>query len=212
MRPLLTPALLRILLFLTFDLFFVLGAPAASFQMTRRQTGQEHSYLVERLIADSSRSYRPPTRKSVVAGIGRRAIVKGTYGSKVVPRQNGASKKVSSSVISAAAISESVVKSQSDSSASSPGTEGLSQSLAGAGVTGSSTDMGHPSATIVASASVTNSVTMSAMEEAWGLQSSSDFDLISRISAFNSIAPSATDSVSNDNSDSKSNSGTFKYG
>ncbi|KGB78776.3 hypothetical protein CNBG_4614 [Cryptococcus deuterogattii R265] len=175
--------------------------------MTRRQTGQEHSYLVERLIAKSSRSYRPPTRKSVVAGIGRRAIVKGTYGSKVVPRQNGASKEVSSSVISAAATSESVVTSQSDSSASSPGTEELSQSLAGAGVTGSSTDMGHPSATVVASASVTNSVTMSATEEAWGLQSSSDFDLISRISAFNSIAPSATDSVSNDNSDSESNSG-----
>lgn len=233
MRPLLPPALLRILLFLTFDLFFVLGAPAASFQMTRRQTGQEHSYLVERLIAKSSRSYRPPTRKSVVAGIGRRAIVKGTYGSKVVPRQNGASKEVSSSVISAAATSESVVTSQSDSSASSPGTEELSQSLAGAGVTGSSTDMGHPSATgelsivgqtetretdtsfetnylkVVASASVTNSVTMSATEEAWGLQSSSDFDLISRISAFISIAPSATDSVSNDTSDSESNSGTL---
>lgn len=50
---------------------------------------------------------------------------------------------------------------------------------------------------------------MSATEEAWGLQSSSDFDLISRISAFNSIAPSATDSVSNDNSDSESNSGTL---
>lgn len=147
MRPILPPPLLRILLFLIFALSFVLGAPAASFQMTRRQTGQEHSYLIERLIADSSRSYRPRTRKLMVAGIGRRAIVKGTYGSKVVPRQNGASEKVSSSALSAAAISESVVKSQSDFSASFPVTEGLSQSLAGAGVTGSSTDMGQPSAT-----------------------------------------------------------------
>lgn len=127
MGPILPLALLRALLFLAFALSFVLGAPAASFQMTRRQAGQEHSYLVERLIADSSRSYRPRTRESVVAGIGRRAIVKGTYGSKVVPRQNGASEEVSSSAISAAATSESVVTIQSDSSASSLGTEGLSQ-------------------------------------------------------------------------------------
>lgn len=201
--------------------------------MTRRQTGQEHSYLVERLIADSSRSYRPLTRKSVVAGIGRRAIVKGTYGSKVVPRQKGASEKVSSSAISAAATSESVVTSQSGSSASSLGTEGLSQSLAGAGVTGSSTDMEQPFAKgdlstvgqtetretdtssetnylkVAASASVTNSVTMSAMEKARGSQSLFDFDLVSRISAFDNIAPSATDRVSNVNSNSESNSGTL---
>lgn len=198
--------------------------------MTRRQTGQEHSYLVERLIADSSRSYRPHTRKSVVAGIGRRAIVKGTYGSKVVPRQKGTSEKVSSSAISTAATSESVVTSQSGSSASSLGTEGLSQSLAGAGVTGSSIDMEQPFATgdlstvgqtetretdtssetnylkVAASASVTNSVT-SAMEKARGSQSLFDFDLVSRISTFDNIAPSATDRVSNVNSDSKSNSG-----
>lgn len=198
--------------------------------MTRRQTGQEHSYLVERLIADSSRSYRPRTRKSVVAGIGRRAIVKGTYGSKVVPRQKGTSEKVSSSAISAAATSESVVTSQSGSSASSLGTEGLSQSLAGAGVTGSSIDMEQPFATgdlstvgqtetretdtssetnylkVAASASVTNSVT-SAMEKARGSQSLFDFDLVSRISTFDNIAPSATDRVSNVNSDSESNSG-----
>lgn len=147
MRPISPPTLLRILLFLISALSFVLGAPAASFQMTRRQTGQEHSYLVERLIADSSRSYRPPTRKSVVARIGRRAVVKGTYGRKVVPMQNGASEKVPSSAISAAATSENVVASQSDFSASFPGTEGLSQSSAGAGVTDSSTDMGQPSAT-----------------------------------------------------------------
>nr|KIR46338.1 hypothetical protein I312_04391 [Cryptococcus bacillisporus CA1280] len=198
--------------------------------MTRRQTGQEHSYLVERLIADSSRSYRPRTRKSVVAGIGRRAIVKGTYGSKVVPRQKGTSEKVSSSAISTAATSESVVTSQSGSSASSLGTEGLSQSLAGAGVTGSSIDMEQPFATgdlstvgqtetretdtssetnylkVAASASVTNSVT-SAMEKARGSQSLFDFDLVSRISTFDNIAPSATDRVSNVNSDSESNSG-----
>lgn len=198
--------------------------------MTRRQTGQEHSYLVERLIADSSRSYRPRTRKSVVAGIGRRAIVKGTYGSKVVPRQKGTSEKVSSSAISTAATSESVVTSQSGSSASSLGTEGLSQSLAGAGVTGSSIDMEQPFATgdlstvgqtetretdtssetnylkVAASASVTNSVT-SAMEKARGSQSLFDFGLVSRISTFDNIAPSATDRVSNVNSDSESNSG-----
>lgn len=198
--------------------------------MTRRQTGQEHSYLVERLIADSSRSYRPRTRKSVVAGIGRRAIVKGTYGSKVVPRQKGTSEKVSSSAISTATTSESVVTSQSGSSASSLGTEGLSQSLAGAGVTGSSIDMEQPFATgdlstvgqtetretdtssetnylkVAASASVTNSVT-SAMEKARGSQSLFDFDLVSRISTFDNIAPSATDRVSNVNSDSESNSG-----
>lgn len=198
--------------------------------MTRRQTGQEHSYLVERLIADSSRSYRPRTRKSVVAGIGRRAIVKGTYGSKVVPRQKGTSEKVSSSAISTAATSESVVTSQSGSSASSLGTEGLSQSLAGAGVTGSSIDMEQPFATgdlstvgqtetretdtssetnylkVAASASVTNSVT-SAMEKARGSQSLFDFDLVSRISTFDNIAPSAIDRVSNVNSDSESNSG-----
>lgn len=48
---------------------------------------------------------------------------------------------------------------------------------------------------MAASASVTNSVTMSATEEARGLQSSSDFDLISQILTFNSIAPWATDSV-----------------
>lgn len=62
---------------------------------------------------------------------------------------------------------------------------------------------------MAASASVTNSVTMSATEEAPGLQSSSDFDLISQILTFNSIAPSAIDSVSNVNSDSDSNNGTL---
>lgn len=50
---------------------------------------------------------------------------------------------------------------------------------------------------------------MSATEEAPGLQSSSDFDLISQILTFNSIAPSAIDSVSNVNSDSDSNNGTL---
>lgn len=50
---------------------------------------------------------------------------------------------------------------------------------------------------------------MSATEEARGLQSSSGFDLISQILTFNSIAPWATDSVSNVNSDSDSNSGTL---
>lgn len=50
---------------------------------------------------------------------------------------------------------------------------------------------------------------MSATEEARGLQSSSDFDLISQILTFNSIAPSATDSVSSVNSDSDSNNGTL---
>lgn len=50
---------------------------------------------------------------------------------------------------------------------------------------------------------------MSATEEAPGLQSSSDFDLISQILTFNGIAPSAIDSVSNVNSDSDSNNGTL---
>lgn len=62
---------------------------------------------------------------------------------------------------------------------------------------------------MAASASVTNSVTTSATEEARGLQSSSDFDLISRILALNSIEPSATDSVSNVNNDLESNSGAL---
>lgn len=62
---------------------------------------------------------------------------------------------------------------------------------------------------MAASASVTNSVTTSATEEARGLQSSSDFDLISRILALNSIEPSATDSVSNVNNDFESNSGAL---
>lgn len=45
------------------------------------------------------------------------------------------------------------------------------------------------------------------MEKARGSQSLFDFDLVSRISTFDNIAPSATDRVSNVNSDSESNSG-----
>lgn len=111
MCPILPVRLLHILLFLAAT-SFIPGAPAVSVQMTRRQTGQEHSHLIKRLIADSPHCCLPPRRKSTGAGIGRRAIVKDIYRSKIFPRQEGASETASGSAANIA--SESAITSQSD--------------------------------------------------------------------------------------------------
>ncbi|WVQ77488.1 hypothetical protein IAR50_007174 [Cryptococcus sp. DSM 104548] len=87
----------NLLVFLTLSTH-IPGASAASLQLTRRKTGEDHSHVVKRLLADFSApvSQKPRARST---GIGRRGIVKGTYhpARKRVRRQEHASTGLGSS-------------------------------------------------------------------------------------------------------------------
>ncbi|ODN84911.1 hypothetical protein L202_00762 [Cryptococcus amylolentus CBS 6039] len=87
----LVPSLLNLLVLLTLSTYTT-GSSAASVQLTRRRTGQDHSHVVKRLLADSSAPISPKA-KTRGTGIGRRGIVKGTYGParKPVRRQEDSS-------------------------------------------------------------------------------------------------------------------------